>query len=122
MPAVNPDLIDPRNTYYNQMLSGLSYRVEVAVVPGLLENEILITYPHPMMELIQGANGNEYRYTVGWYRTFASSYELMNEVIKSGNENVKIVAYFNGLPLNHNYASSIVDQYPDLSNFLNTNQ
>ncbi|MCB9283243.1 MAG: PD40 domain-containing protein [Lewinellaceae bacterium] len=115
-PEVPEQMASQSWDFYAKTIEGLSYKLQIAVSPQMLTNDLLQRYPHPMIEKEIGT-GN-YQYTVGLYKTFKSASQLQQDLIRNGATSTRIIPYLNGLRIEDAQIASLTKDYPDLENLL----
>ena len=63
-------------------------------------------------------DSENYRYTVGMYKTFNSANQLKDDLVKQGVGDAFVVPYMNGLRLSENEIALYAEVYPDLKNLV----
>ena len=114
-----PDIPDDYQDYkfddYRAATKGLSYRVEIAKVNQLYQNEILNNYNDAAIE--KDLNDNSYLYTLGLYGRYNTVRVLKDELVNGDFENAKVIPYINGLRISHDQVDNYTAAYPDLLKF-----
>ncbi len=90
-PVIAEYLKDPSFPEYQEKSSGLSYRIEVARVKQLYDNETVFKYKDIMVQ--KDGNSNEYVYTVGIFQDYFSARAIKNELIRNGMLDIHLEAY-----------------------------
>ena len=109
-------LKDYKSELYYSIVDGLSYKIEVAEVGQLYQQEDLSRYRDVMIE--KNWESGQYRYTVGMYKKYVEAQALRIRLSNSGFENTQIIPYVNGLRLDRAQISGLTEDYPDLTNYL----
>jgi outer membrane protein OmpA-like peptidoglycan-associated protein len=100
----------------DDLTKGLSYKVEVASVRQLLNNDALSMFSDILIESQPGSG--LYRYTAGYFKQFNQASKLRQELQKQGFEEAGVVAYLNGVRISKAEAVSLVKKHPDLAAFV----
>ena len=108
--------VDDRGSFYLKVLKGLSYKVQMASLKQMYKSNIFTSYPDPMVE--RNTANPYYQYTVGLYKTHSSAEQLMQDLKKQGVAEAFIVPYIDGRRISPQEAQSLVNVYPDLTNYL----
>ncbi|MCB0620946.1 MAG: PD40 domain-containing protein [Saprospiraceae bacterium] len=103
-------------SFYRNMVTGLSYKVEVAISPQMYQGEPLTRYPHPMIE--KQPEEGVYRYTVGLYQTYLSASQLKADLQQNGVAEAVVVPYIQGMRLSTAEARAYSEAFPDLKQYL----
>ncbi len=101
---------------YNKSIKGLSYKVQVAAMKQMYNGEAISLYPNATIETT--AQKENYRYTVGLYKSFYSADVLRKELERSGVNGCFVVPYINGLRATVEDAKIYTTAFPDLENYL----
>ncbi|MEL6922518.1 MAG: tetratricopeptide repeat protein [Bacteroidota bacterium] len=103
--------------YYQKMIGGLSYKVQIAATRQMYnDNNTLSRFSDVIIETTQ--DSDFYKYTVGLYKTFASANELKKELERLGVVGAFVVPYINGIRTTDDDAKIMAASYPDLLNFI----
>ncbi len=106
-----------QTVYYDEMLhKDLFYKVQIVSLKTEYKGELLLEFPHPMVEKIP--TFDYYRYTVGAVATFAEAMQLRETVREKGVGSAFVVPYVFGFRADKTIARQFVKQLPDLQNFL----
>ena len=103
--------------FYNNYKKGLTYKVQIAAIKQMYHNsEVLSRFSPASIEKSQGSD--YYKYTVGFYKTFASANELRKELVKNGIVDAFVVPYIDGLRASEDDTKFYAAAFPDLLNFI----
>jgi len=94
----------------------LVYKVQVVSVQKAYANAALDQQPELMLE--NAANLPYLRYTAGATPTFKVAEGLRRQLVRDGYSGAYIVPYFCGVRLDKDQARTLVEQFPDLNEFL----
>lgn len=120
-PEIDEILLSPSYALYQTVTEDVYFRVFVhETEKKMYKNAILRYYNDLMIE--QDATTGMYRYFVGLYTDFKSAFELRRELANRNIQDVRIVAYQNGIELSQSDANLLKSEYPELVNYLEINQ
>ncbi len=120
-PEIDKILLSPSYALYQTVTEDVYFRVFVhETEKKMYKNAILRYYNDLMIE--QDATTGYYRYFVGLYTDFKSAFELRRELANRNIQDVRIVAYQNGIELSQSDANLLKADYPELVNYLEINQ
>ena len=115
-PVLNSKQATFEHKFHQRLNEDLVYRIQIATSPQMYKGDLIVRYPHTLVEKNMGTT--EYKYLVGRYQTYGSARELQKDLAANGVANAQIVAYLNGQRLTFNQAVGQLGQYPDLVNFI----
>jgi hypothetical protein len=115
-PVVPESLLDSKYLLFASAEKGLVYRIQIASVKQMFQNEILDQYSDSMIELDH--NSENYRYTIGFSPTFLAAKDLRAELVGKGFSDAYIIPYINGLRIRQDEILDHAIDYPDILNFL----
>ncbi len=115
-PDLPADLQDYKYEEYKSSISGLSYKVEIAKVNQLYQNEILSKYDDATIE--KNLNDNSYQYTLGLYNRYNTVRVLKDQLVLGEFKNAKVIPYVNGLRINESNIENYTIEYPDLQMYI----
>jgi outer membrane protein OmpA-like peptidoglycan-associated protein len=118
-PVVADFLKDPAVELYKTVNNGLSYRVFIARVGQMYQNEVLNSYQDAMIEKKYG--GKTYFYTVGLYKNYFDAQDVLKELKKDNIQEASIIPYIDGEQMDTKKLMEFATQYPDLVNYLQYN-
>lgn len=118
-PVVAEFLKNNSTELYKTILSGLSYRVRVAEVRQMYQNEILNYYQDAMITKNYGSN--DYIYTIGLYKNYFDAQEVIKTLKDDEINTAKIIPYLNGIEIPVDKIIDYAVEYPDLVNYLQYN-
>jgi len=95
---------------------GLSYRIQVARTGSMYKGSIISNYPDALID--RPMDTELYRYTIGMYGIYQSAQFMKNDLIAKGVVDCKVIAFLDGKELTMDTALFMIDDYPDLGNFL----
>ncbi|MEM1319082.1 MAG: OmpA family protein [Bacteroidota bacterium] len=107
---------DDRGIFYRKAVMGLSYQVQIASLKQMYNSDLFISYSDPTVE--RTMDNDTYRYLVGLYKTFSSADQLKGELQRRGLSDAFVVPYLDGRRLSRLEAQQLINEYPDLSDFL----
>lgn len=114
-PTLADYLKDKRATKYSDENVGLIYRVQIAKVNQMYQNEILKYYTDVVVEkLSQGG----YLYTIGNFKDFAAANQLMQNLKANGYPESTVNVYVDGVRIPKENVQTMSSDHPDLINFL----
>lgn len=118
--VVEPEVSKEMKTLTAKLITngtkGLSYKVQIAAIKQMYKGDMIFKYPNAMAE--RPMDSENYRYTVGMYKTFNSADQLKNDLIKQGVGDAFVVPYMNGVRLSENEIVLYAEVYPDLKNLV----
>lgn len=118
-PVVVDNLKDMAYENYNFKKEGLSYKIQIASVKQMLQNQILNYYPDSMIE--KNYNDEDYKYTIGLYKNYFDAQSVL-KILRSDNfPNAFIVPYLNGKRIPSEEITKYAKELPDLVNYLQYN-
>ena len=100
---------------FKNIYKGLSYRVQIASMKQLYQGEILKKYPDVTIEKALG--NDNYDFSIGIFASFENANNLQKDLLKQGIATAIVVPYVSGFNIAEN-AKNLVNQYPDLQNFV----
>jgi outer membrane protein OmpA-like peptidoglycan-associated protein len=115
-PLLAESLLSERSAYYQDMLEGLTYKVEVSATRQIFNNDNLAMFDDVLIE--STASTGSYQYTAGLLKSFQKAIVLRSELVKQGFTDAFITANINGIRISRVEASTLVKKYPDLALFL----
>ena len=83
---------------------------------NMYNGTIISNYPDPMID--KPLDRDLYRYTIGMYSTYQSAQFMKQDLIKQGASDAEVIPFFNGRELDKTTALALVDDHPDLVNYL----
>jgi len=105
---------------YNQLLQGLSYKVQLVNTPTL--------YVHPVLDQIRDVAAEKIpmtpniTYCIGMAKNFDAILLVYETAIEMGFAQAKIVPYIDGFPIEKEAARLLVNEYEDLKKYLLANE
>lgn len=118
-PVVADFLKDPSGELFNTVLIGLSYRVFIAKVSQMYQNDVLNYYQDAMIE--SKYSSKDYVYTIGLYKNYFDAQEVLKALKNDGINEARIVPYMNGKQIDNWKLMDYASKYPDLVNYLQYN-
>ena len=118
-PFVVEYLRDNSNGIYRTIVEGLSYKVQIAAVNRMYQNELLKYYTDSMIE--KNMNNGRYLYTIGLYDDYFSAKELYKDLKQNDVSGILIIPYKNGVRIGRNKIIDHAREFPDLVNYLQYN-
>ena len=115
-PKVPDYLTNEKGSFYKKSITGISYKVEIASIKNMYHSDLILVYENAMVE--SKGNSEFYKYTVGLYKTFLSSKQLLQEIKGQGIENAKIVPYLDGRRILPFEMEKVAKEYPDLFSYM----
>lgn len=97
-------------------LIGLSYRIEVAVAGGPFNQPAYVTLPDLCIEIPESVG--QYHYTAGLFNNYSDARAFRDKVGKQNFPKTIIQPYVNGIRLNQEQITRLLDDYPDLIRFV----
>ena len=117
LPSITNAQTDGRLDSFYQRRQSLYYRVEFAVLDQLFKGDLIGKYPDPSIE--KSASELNYHYTSGIFSSFALALQHLAEIKDEGFEGALIIPYNRGQRLAaEDITESMMDQYPDLKEFM----
>ena len=121
--VVEPYLVDylrdSRGELFKTVEDGLSYRVQIASVKQMYQNQVLLLYNDSMIEKDQ--DQENYKYTLGLYEAYKDAKLLVKDLANYNITGAFIVPYINGQRIPKNKWAEYGKYYPDLLNFMQYN-
>lgn len=114
-PYIIEYLRDPRGEIFKTVEEGLSYRVQVANVPQMYQNQVLLLYNDGMIE--RSFTESNYRYTLGLYESYTNARDLVNDLKNYDITGAFIVPYIDGIRIDKKDYKKYTPQYEDLLKF-----
>jgi outer membrane protein OmpA-like peptidoglycan-associated protein len=111
-PNVPEEYINPLAIEFRKNHGGLVYRVQIASVSQLLQNEIFDNVDNAMIQW--DPSTRTYKYFVGMTTDYNEARELRGEIRSRGFGDAFIVAHYNGKLVNSSDISMLAGAYPDL--------
>lgn len=99
-----------------ERFEGLSFRVEAVTARQILTNDALGMFNDLMIESQPGSG--LYRYSAGWFRSFADAAALRRELQGQGFNDASVAAYIDGVRISRAEAVGLLKKYPDLAAFI----
>lgn len=112
-------LRDPRGELFKTVEDGLSYRVQIASVKQMYQNQVLLLYNDSMIE--REYNQENYRYTVGLYEKYEDAAALIKDLSNYDITGAFIVPYIDGQRIDKSKLVQHAKFYPDLINYMQYN-
>lgn len=109
------DFQDYKFEDYKSAIKGLSYKVQIAKVNQLYQNEILNNYDDATIE--KDLINNSYLYTLGLYNRYNTARVLQDELVNGQFKNATVVPYINGIRIDKSAVENYISSYPDLAKF-----
>ncbi|RMF23379.1 MAG: hypothetical protein D6765_13180, partial [Bacteroidetes bacterium] len=114
LPEVSKAMEAREGRFYESMVKGLTFKVEIGALPQMYQGSLLAEYPHPSVERVPGSEN--YHYTVGLYQTYHSAEELRKDLASKGLEGARVIPYLDGRRLMPDEILSWSREFPDLLN------
>ncbi len=118
-PVVADFLKDVSGDLYKTLQVGLTYKVFVARVNQMYQNDVLNYYQDAMIE--RNFSENDYVYTIGLYTKYFDAQDVLKNLKEDGIAEVKIIPYLDGERVEKNKWLELANDYPDLVNYLQYN-
>ena len=115
-PDIPSELKDYKYEEYQTSIKGLSYKVEIAKVNQLYQNDILNNYNDATIE--KNLNDNSYQYTLGLYSRYNTVRVLKDQLVNGEFKNAKVIPYVDGLRVNTATINNYTNDYPDLLKYI----
>jgi len=112
IPVVASQYRDTLWDNFNEKNKGVTFRVIFSKVSQMLKSDVLGWNIDNIME--KKANEEQYTYTMGNFINYDEAKTLKNRLRKNDFEQVSIVPYFEGLPLDEVKMMTIIKDYPQL--------
>ncbi len=110
------DYVDDKNKLLDQLLNGISFKVQVKIATQVYKDEILDRYDHAMVE--KRADNDKYIYSVGWSKEFAEIRELSEKIKNEDFDQSQVIAYYKGGRISNSEAQGLSEFYPELKTYL----
>ena len=121
--VVEPYLVeylrDPKGELFKTVEDGLSYRIQIASVKQMYQNQVLLLYNDSMIE--KEYDGINYRYTLGLYEKYDDAKLLVKDLANYNISGAFIVPYIDGQRIERKKMASYAKYYPDLLKFMQYN-
>ncbi|WP_235297502.1 OmpA family protein [Portibacter marinus] len=118
-PVVADYLKDRSAELYKTVQKGLTYKVFVARVSQMYQNDILNYYQDAMIE--KGFGMDDYVYTIGLYTSYYDAQDVLKSLKEDGIEEAKIIPFIDGKRMEKAKLLEFANEYPDLVNYLQYN-
>ncbi len=118
-PVIADFLKDQSSELYKTILSGLSYRVEIARVRQMYQNEILNYYQDAMIE--KGFDDDDYIYSIGLYKSYFDAQDVLKALRNDNITTAVIKPFLDGKEIDSDSLMDLATKYPDLVNYLQYN-
>ena len=105
-----------RTSKLDGLLSGISFRAQVAKATQVYKDDILSEYAPAVVEKISG--DLSHYYSVGWSDQFQEIKNLVDQLIIKGFEDAVVIPYFNGLRIDRRQAEALAPRHPQLRDYL----
>ncbi len=115
-PYIAEYLRDPRGELFKTVEDGLSYRVQIASVKQMYQNQVLLLYNDGLIEKKQ--NEDIYRYTLGLYESYVDARNLVKDLENYNVTGAFIVPYIDGKRIPQDQFITYSKFYPDLLKFI----
>lgn len=116
----NPVVADYlRGNVYDEYLektSGLNYRIQVTQVRQMYDNPRIMSNDDVIVH--KDEDSGNYNYSVGLYQDYFAAREAKNALIRNGFLDVRTIVYLKGEKLEVAQIRALVDEYPDLNNYI----
>jgi len=112
-------LQDPKGELFKTIEDGLSYRIQIASVKQMYQNQVLLLYNDSMIE--KEYDGINYRYTLGLYEKYEDAKLLVKDLANYNISGAFIVPYIDGQRIPKTKLAGYAQYYPDLLNFMQYN-
>lgn len=112
-------LRDPKGELFKTVEDGLSYRVQIASVKQMYQNQVLLLYNDSMIEKDYG--DINYKYTLGLYEKYDDAKLLVKDLANYNISGAFIVPYIDGQKIPQNKMTDYAKYYPDLLKFMQYN-
>lgn len=112
-------LRDSRGELFKTIEDGLSYRVQIASVKQMYQNQVLLLYNDSLIE--RDFNNDNYLYTLGLYEKYEDAKLLVKDLSNYNITGAFIVPYINGERIAKNRIVDFAKYYPDLINYMQYN-
>ncbi len=114
LPEVSKAMEAREGRFFQSMVKGLTFKVEIGALPQMYQGTLLADYPHSAVERVPGSES--YHYTVGLYQTFHSAEELRKDLAAKGVEGARVIPYIDGRRILPDEILDWSRQFPDLLN------
>ncbi len=112
-------LRDPKGELFKTVEDGLSYRIQIASVKQMYQNQVLLLYNDSMIE--RECDQVDYNYTLGLYEKYDDARLLVNDLANYNISGAFIVPYVDGQKIPPNQLTNYAKYYPDLLKFMQYN-
>jgi len=119
-PYIIEYLRDPRCEIFKKLEKELSYRVQIASVRKMYQNQVLLIYSDSMIE--KGRDTENYRYTLGLFESHSDARALVKDLANYKINGAFIVPYVDGQRIPKERFIEYAKKYPDLLNFIQYNE
>jgi hypothetical protein len=104
---------DPRHELFLSIREDLYYSVEIAHTNRLFKNAVLRLYSDIYVRKEDMSQEN--KYYIGLYTTLDEAKSLQFELLQSSAPSAKIVAFYNGMPVNKSNYHLVVKYHPEIA-------
>ena len=112
-------LRDPKGELFKTVEDGLSYRVQIANVKQMYQNQVLLLYNDSMIE--RDFASDNYRYTLGLYESYNDAKALVKDLANYNITGAFVVPYINGQRISNQEVVEYAKYYNDLINYMQYN-
>jgi hypothetical protein len=114
-PVIPENIQDERGIRFDALQEQLVYRVQIASVGHLFQNNVFDEYADAMVEYVPSTR--LYRYLIGMETQFKNAVMLREALRKQGFSDAYVVAYIHGRQIGKEEVQDYAAQYPDLLKF-----
>lgn len=118
-PVVADFLKDVSSELYKTIINGLSYKVQIATVRQMYQNEVLNLYQDAVIN--KDFESDDYVYSIGLYKNYFDAQDVLKALRNDNISDAKIVPYIDGEKMNPDALMDFATKYPDLVNYLQYN-
>ncbi len=115
-PVVADYLKDNSGELLKTVILGLSYRIKIAEVRQMYQNDILSQYQDVLIQKNFGSDN--YVYTIGLYKSYFDAQDVLKLLENDNIKGTLIIPYMNGEQMNPDSLMDLASKYPDLVNYL----
>lgn len=101
---------------YQDLLKGLSYKVQVTETATLFNHPVFTQFSDATTE--KQPKDINVKYMLGLEKTFEKIKRILDQVVQQGFSDAKIIPYVNGIRMTEDQAQVLFTEYPDLKKFL----
>lgn len=108
--------VDRRQELFRSIRDELYFSVEISNVDRMFKNAVLRLYTDIYIRNEAGQSKN--RYYIGVYTKYKDALQLKEELERSSAPYAKLIAFYNGKPVDASMLQELHEEYPELKNYI----